>query len=145
MGRIQRLKGAKSGLFLMELIVVILFFALSSAVCVQLFVRAHLISIKSSDLTMAVTKAQTAAECFKSSDGTEDALSSLLGARRDGGALVVDYDGRWEQTAPGDAVYRMVVEVGSRGAVASAGIRIEKQGQNEPVYQVSAQKYIPGN
>ena len=34
----------RSSLFLLELIIAILFFSLTSAVCVQIFVRAHLIS-----------------------------------------------------------------------------------------------------
>ena len=44
---------SRSGLFLLELIIAILFFAVTSAVCVNLFVQAHLTSAESSNLTAA--------------------------------------------------------------------------------------------
>ena len=40
----------RSSLFLLELIIAILFFSLTSAVCVQIFVRAHLISRQTQEL-----------------------------------------------------------------------------------------------
>ena len=49
-------KGSKSALFLMELILAILFFAAASAVCVQLFVKAHLMSQDTVDLNRAVAR-----------------------------------------------------------------------------------------
>ena len=42
-------KSSRSALFLMELIFSILFFALASAVCVQLFVKAHLLSVSTQE------------------------------------------------------------------------------------------------
>ena len=46
----------RSSLFLLELIIAILFFSLTSAVCVQIFVRAHLISRQTQELNMALEK-----------------------------------------------------------------------------------------
>ena len=44
----------RSSLFLLELIIAILFFSLTSAVCVQIFVRAHLISRQTQELNTAL-------------------------------------------------------------------------------------------
>ena len=58
------MNSSKSSLFLMELILSILFFSLASAVCVQLFVKSHLISRQSTDLTNSVNLAQDVAEIY---------------------------------------------------------------------------------
>ncbi len=55
---------SKSALFLMELIIVILFFALTSAVCMQVFVKAHLIAEDTGSMNQAILAANNAAECF---------------------------------------------------------------------------------
>lgn len=55
---------SKSALFLMELIIVILFFALTSAVCMQVFVKAHLIAEDTNSMNQAILAANNAAESF---------------------------------------------------------------------------------
>lgn len=71
-------KSSKSGLFLMELILSILFFSLSSAVCVQLFVKSHLISQQSVDLNSAVEWCQNIAEAFYGTNGNIDEMMLLF-------------------------------------------------------------------
>ena len=61
-----------SSLFLIELIIAIGFFAVASAVCLQLFVRARLVSIQSADLSRATLAAQSAAEAFRGGGGSAD-------------------------------------------------------------------------
>lgn len=55
----------KSTLFLMEMIIAILFFALSAAICVQLFVRTHEINEDSTNLVHATSLARNIAEIYK--------------------------------------------------------------------------------
>ena len=55
----------RSSLFLMELMIAILFFSLASAVCVQLFVKSHLLTREAADLNQAVSQAQSAAEVIR--------------------------------------------------------------------------------
>ena len=55
-------KTSRSGLFLLELMIVILFFAVTSAVCVNLFVQAHLTRTAGAELTAATREVQSAAE-----------------------------------------------------------------------------------
>ena len=70
-----------SSLFLIELIIAIGFFAVASAVCLQLFVRARLVSIQSADLSRATLAAQSAAEAFRGCGGSLEKASALLGGQ----------------------------------------------------------------
>lgn len=88
----------KSGLFLMELALIILFFAMTSAVCVNLFVSARLTSIAAKDLNHAVIEAQSAAESIKQAMGDDVLLAEMLGAVPQGETLVVSYDQGWLPT-----------------------------------------------
>lgn len=85
---------SKSALFLMELIIVILFFALTSAVCMQVFVKAHTIGKKTEGTNYAVLWADNAAECFYAYDGDEEAVKSCLEASYalEGYSYSLDFD-----------------------------------------------------
>lgn len=69
---------SKTGLFLMELIIAILFFSVSSAICVQLFVQSHLTSKDSVELNHAVEWCQNVAEAFYGCDGNTEDMMSLF-------------------------------------------------------------------
>lgn len=58
------MKHNKSSLFLMEMIICILFFSISAAVCVQFFVRSHTMSQSSIEENHAVIALESIAECF---------------------------------------------------------------------------------
>ena len=68
----------KSSLFLMELIFTILFFALASAVCMQLFARAHTLQMDTEDLNQSILLAQSAAESFESTGGDLNAFAEIF-------------------------------------------------------------------
>ena len=68
----------KSSLFLMELIFTILFFALASAVCMQLFARAHTLQTDTEDLNQSLLLAQSAAEAFESTGGDLNAFAEIF-------------------------------------------------------------------
>ena len=59
---IRRSRAQSSSLFLMELILAILFFSVTSAVCVQFFVKSHLLSRDSKILSSKETASGTAAK-----------------------------------------------------------------------------------
>lgn len=63
------MKHSKSALFLMELIIAILFFALASTVCIRLFSKAYLLSKQTVNENHAVMHAQNLAECFLATEG----------------------------------------------------------------------------
>ena len=82
-------------LFFVELVFVLLSFALCTAVCVQLFAKAHEKSSLSRETAAAVSWAQTAAECFKSAPDDEQKLASLLCADMQNGTATVYYSDTW--------------------------------------------------
>lgn len=69
---------SKTSLFLMELIVVILFFSLSSTVCIQLFVKSHLLGTETKDLNQGVLQLQNMAEVFLNSSGDEELFKNYF-------------------------------------------------------------------
>lgn len=69
---------SKSGLFLMELMISILFFSLAGAICIQMFVHAHLLNNTSRDLNHSVEWCQNISEVFYGCNGNEEEMVSLL-------------------------------------------------------------------
>lgn len=55
-------ESSKSSLFLLELMISIVFFALAAAGCVQVFAKAHMLSQEAGRLDMAVSVAQSLVE-----------------------------------------------------------------------------------
>lgn len=63
---VRKNRPRSSSLFLMELIIAILFFSVASAVCVQFFVKSHLLSRDSKALSHAVNECAGIAESMNS-------------------------------------------------------------------------------
>ena len=74
----QTKNSSKSGIFLMELILSILFFSIAAAVCVKLFVTAHRLSDQSVNLHHAVAMAESIAEAFYGCNGNVGELETLF-------------------------------------------------------------------
>ncbi len=74
----QTKNSSKSGIFLMELILSILFFSIAAAVCVKLFVTAHRLSDQSVNLNHAVSMAESIAEAFYGCNGNVGELETLF-------------------------------------------------------------------
>ena len=83
---------SKSEVFLFEVMFVILIFALSAAICASVFAKAHSFSIRSEDLTMAVVRAESAAEIFKAGMGGADQQ-----ALEHDGSFTEYYNGKWQR------------------------------------------------
>lgn len=86
----------KSSLFLLELILAILFFSIASAVCVQLFVKSHLLSRQAEILSIAVNECSDVAEIILSADTDAEMLTRLKNAypeaQTSGSQLLIPYD-----------------------------------------------------
>lgn len=63
------MKTSKSSLFLMELIISILFFSIASAVCIQLFVKAHVLNTRTQEQNQTVVWSQNLAELWRAYEG----------------------------------------------------------------------------
>ena len=71
---------SRSGIFLMEIIISILFFSIVSAICLNIFVHTHNLSKSTAELNFAVREAANAAEIVKSADTFKDASQRLEAA-----------------------------------------------------------------
>lgn len=63
-----RKSGPGNSVFMMEMIMVVFFFALSVSVCISMFVKADSMSRLAADINKAVTKAETIGEIFKAGE-----------------------------------------------------------------------------
>ena len=83
-----------SSLFLLELILAVLFFSVSSALCIQIFTKAHLMSQDARDLNFAVNEVSSMAEQMPD-DSLQDAAAY--------------YDSSYASCEKADAVYVLTV------------------------------------
>jgi hypothetical protein len=107
-------RGSKLSLFLMELIVAILFFSLSAAVCVRLFTTAHLIAERTENLSSAVMWSQNLTESFMAMGGDLDEISHLYpDAYVTEDTLILFFDRDWEMVdeALSQASYEALLKV----------------------------------
>ena len=103
-------RNSKSALFLMEMIIMILFFAVASGICVNLFAKAAIMRDRSSDLTNGMIQAQSIAETFKHYDGDIKSISEKLQATTENDCLVIYFDENWSKTNIKDSyTYKAIV------------------------------------
>lgn len=74
---VHKSRARSSGLFLMELIIAILFFSVASAVCLEFFVKSHLLSLDSDILTRSVNECSSAAEILCTAESLENGIFLL--------------------------------------------------------------------
>ncbi len=97
---------SKMSLFLMELIVAIMFFSLSAAVCVRLFSSAHIMADSTENLSSAIIWSQNLSETFVGKKGDLKAIAELYPngyvtydtadpSQRDG-SIMLFFDENWE-------------------------------------------------
>ena len=90
---------SRTSLVLMELIITILFFSLASAVCVQLFVRAHLTSNETKKLNEAINITQSIAEVMNGTDGSLTSVHNHYpNSVGDDDYFVIYYDENFKET-----------------------------------------------
>lgn len=70
-------KKSRSGVFLIEIMLAILFFALASSVCLRFFAESRQLSADAADLNSAVAASITVSEAFQGSDTPEAAAEAV--------------------------------------------------------------------
>lgn len=102
-------RASRSGLFLLELMLVILFFSLTSAICAHLFVQAHLVSGASSALTGSAREVQSVAEQYKAAGGDLTRLSQRANLSEKEGMITFSYGRDWEKSDGENTAYSITV------------------------------------
>lgn len=141
--------------FFVEIILVILFFAISVTVTLQLFVVANNRARESRDLSTAVIKAEDIAEQVKglsAPDALPVALANAKQTGADGGAqhYRLTFDGQWNETQT-DPSY--IIEVTLKKSPAKSGTLVnaditvtrDKQNKEEQLLTLNSAKYLPGS
>ena len=129
---------SRSALFLGEILLALLIFALSSAVCIGLLFRAYRISEASRELNRAVFCAQNAAEIFKAQPNIEK-MSAVLGGDMQAGYCYVYYNEQWQQTTWQNASFTMLVTPGFAAGLSSIQINISKGAVS--IFELNAAAY----
>ncbi len=123
---------SKSGLFLMELILVILLFAISAAICLQMFTYASLTVQKAENLSDATLVARSGAECYQATTGDLTQVSSILGGTVEGDTLTVGYDNQWNSVSDHPQYEMTLTAEGSK-----ADIAVVEIGESDPIYTLT--------
>lgn len=143
---------SKSSLFLMELILVILFFSIAGAICIQIFVKAHLLSRSASELNRAVALAQSAAAGLEAGNGSLGDLSMQFpdgildtDIQSNVSQFTVYYDSAWNPCGKANASYSLDVLaplMPTPGTLNEEYISISRLGnQNDEIYRLTLDIY----
>ena len=115
-----------SSLFLLELILAVLFFSVASALCIQIFTKAHLMSQDARDLNFAVNEVSSMAEQMPD-DSLQDAAAY--------------YDSSYASCEKADAVYVLTVHYEPENTLLKAHISMDTVADNRNIYTLDVTKH----
>ena len=115
-----------SSLFLLELILAVLFFSVASALCIQIFTKAHLMSQDARDLNFAVNEVSSMAEQMPD-DSLQDAAAY--------------YDSSYASCEKADAVYVLTVHYEPEHTLLKAHISMDTVTDNRNIYTLDVTKH----
>ena len=128
----------------MELIITILLFAACGAVCMKLFVTAHVMTLDTVELNRSVSIAQGFAEVMRGTDGDMKSVLEHYPEAITGGEgfFEVYYDGNFEPCDYENASYVGDVTMTPNGAIQNMEIRIVRLSDYKDVYTLNVTKYM---
>jgi hypothetical protein len=125
-------------LFLTELIIAILIFALSMGICGGVFANAFMTATAGTNLNAAVFLSESAAEAFHAYDDIE-AFAAAIDGHPTGDGATVYYDKDWRpKGVPDGAQYTLVVRVSEEGDLQTAVINVSRG--SKPIFDLTAIK-----
>ena len=129
----------RSGIFLLEIMIAILFFALTGAVCLRTFVKAHTLSTQATETEQALSRLEDVAGLLNTIDAAElkdektfsETLESEFPAcEMDGRNAVIYYDTDWKACLPEKAFYQIQIKA-LRLAESTASISSSKSSEKQ--------------
>lgn len=115
-----------SSLFLLELILAVLFFSVASALCIQIFTKAHLMSQDARDLNFAVNEVSSMAEQMPD-DSLQDAAAY--------------YNSSYASCEKADAVYVLTVHYEPEDTLLKAHISMDAIADNRNIFALDVTKH----
>lgn len=136
---------SKASLYLMELMISILFFAISSTVCIQLFVKAHMFNEETDIRTNAVVTIQNTAEYFLSSSGDKEQTMAFYPdcVEKDNQATIY-FDDTFTPCTADKAFYAESITFTSDDSFSYATIKLCDVNETTAYYELNLKKYVPG-
>lgn len=135
---------SKTSLFLMEMILTILLFAICGAICMKLFAASDSLSRKTKELNKAVACAQGFAEVMRGTDGSIEAIMEVYPTAIKGGDMFFEvfYDEDFKECSYSEAVYISDVTLIPNGAIQNMEVKIVRLADYAEIYSLSATKYM---
>ncbi len=136
---------SRTSLVLMELVITILLFSISSAVCVKLFVQAHLITNNTEELNHSMEIAQSIAEIFRGTSGNIEEIKAIFpkAVGNDKSYLQIYFDNEFNETADSqDSMYVCNISLNNTDKIATIEIKIIRLKDYFEIYSVKTGKFI---
>lgn len=139
-----------SSLFLLELILAVLFFSVASALCIQIFTKAHLMSQDARDLNFAVNEVSSMAEQISADTLHPDTAASSDDTASDPSTQMPDdslqdaaayYDSSYASCEKADAVYVLTVHYEPEDTLLKAHISMDTVADNRNIYTLDVTKH----
>lgn len=103
---------SKNSLFLMEMIFVLLFLALSSAACIRIFAAAEKNHVHAVESRQIQAHTVSVCEIMEGTDGSPDSFVQYLsGGISDNSSVTWYYDNSWNICDKQEASYQMILEL----------------------------------
>ena len=135
----RRVRHSRSGLFLIELMVCILFFSITAGICIRFFVKSHQMSQNAKNLYQAQQEAASMAEVLEKD---VDSLDNIC----------VYYDKEWKQCDKKDKVYLLEVTEEKNQTQQETDVKkikiavySEQDSKKEEIYHLNLSIYVPQN
>ena len=127
---------SRAPLSLMEQLIMLLVFALASAVCLRVFAYADSLSRTNEARDQAVLAVETCAETLKASHGDYAAAADAVSGTLQDGTVLAWYDDAFAPTEAADAAYTLTLTpVPAESPLGSAGISVT--GSTGTVYEMT--------
>lgn len=150
---VRRNRARSSSLFLMELIISILFFSVFSAVCVQFFVKSHLLSNDANALNHAVNECACTAEIIRTTDHLPDTIQLLKDLHPDGtypdiqpetsaADIVIYYNDSFQECTKNEAAYLFSLHIESENQMITADMLVSSADSEAVLYELSTKHHI---
>lgn len=139
-----------SSLFLLELILAVLFFSVASALCIQIFTKAHLMSQDARDLNFAVNEVSSMAEQISAGTLHSDTAASSDDTASDPSTQMPDdslqdaaayYDSSYASCEKANAVYVLTVHYEPEDTLLKAHISMDTVTDNRNIYTLDVTKH----
>lgn len=139
-----------SSLFLLELILAVLFFSVASALCIQIFTKAHLMSQDARNLNFAVNEVSSMAEQISAGTLHSDTAASSDDTASDPSTQMPDdslqdaaayYDSGYASCEKADAVYVLTVHYEPENTLLKAHISMDTIADNRNIYTLDVTKH----